>query len=583
MVNPLSRTRKMEQNRSMLDLWRRLKQEQDSQVRIKMTPISPLQRLVHRCTPAFDKEGDLVGMGFFHWFFLVLIGAFVHHVLKRDPPPIFGVYRRPGKWYYVKVLVFRALLWLRKVEKEEWAWEEVPMEPTALPSSSKARVSWGLHGLGNLSVGSMGRGISLLAPFVEGPSVFVAHPPRLIHSRSSLRTSPIQLPPHSRTRQTHLKRKGSGSAGLGFGRKKTLSPLQMDGLRPLSNHPKAIDAVYFSGASEEGCYLVGAAARRPQGVVDGYLHIRIPGVGLLRSPKLPDTTLKIDTDAGDDEDQFGAEGLLFTPLEPMRRWGIRYHGPMKLDEKTVQVDLQGEWISDLAYFDFDTDLSPGTLARSLAKEPWSREYFQRLRDTHQNHYEQMGRIEGSVRIHDTEYSLRLDSMRDHTHGMSSCHVVDLGRVVGNSRARRSAAAEKRDWSHMHRYGFHTFFLEDGTKGNVGVASLPLTCSLLEVGYVYARGGELVPVDSVDLPLWQHGEGGMPPKDYAFSFCAGGKQYWMEVKVLESPELLIAADWEARVVLRMVAFTCNRLKGWGVAEWQYCNPDGRRVQGFQRSS
>ena len=50
---------------------------------------------------------------------------------------------------------------------------------------------------------------------------------------------------------------------------------------------------------------------------------------LLRSPKLPDTMLKIDTESGDEKDQFGAEGLLFTPLEPMKRWGIRYHGPTK--------------------------------------------------------------------------------------------------------------------------------------------------------------------------------------------------------------------------------------------------------------
>ena len=49
----------------------------------------------------------------------------------------------------------------------------------------------------------------------------------------------------------------------------------MDGLRPLSDHPKAIDAVYFSGANEEGCYVVGAAARRPEGVVNGYLCVKV--------------------------------------------------------------------------------------------------------------------------------------------------------------------------------------------------------------------------------------------------------------------------------------------------------------------
>ena len=38
-------------------------------------------------------------------------------------------------------------------------------------------------------------------------------------------------------------------------------------------------------------------------------------------------------------------------------------------------------------------------------------------------------------------------------------------------------AEKREWSYLHRYGFHTFYLEDGTKGNVGIVSQPVTCSV----------------------------------------------------------------------------------------------------------
>ena len=40
-----------------------------------------------------------------------------------------------------------------------------------------------------------------------------------------------------------------------------------------------------------------------------------------------------------------------------------------------------------------------------------------------------------------------------------------------------------------------------------------------MGYI-CEGGKLTAVSSVNLPLWQHGENGHPPSDYAFSFVAG---------------------------------------------------------------
>lgn len=41
------------------------------------------------------------------------------------------------------------------------------------------------------------------------------------------------------------------------------------------------------------------------------------------------------------------------------------------------------------YFDFDTECSPTAIAHSLAIEPWSRELFDRMRASHQTHYEQV--------------------------------------------------------------------------------------------------------------------------------------------------------------------------------------------------
>lgn len=43
------------------------------------------------------------------------------------------------------------------------------------------------------------------------------------------------------------------------------------------------------------------------------------------SPKQPDSTLY------GSEDEFGAEGLKFEPLQPMRKWKMSYKGQLRCD------------------------------------------------------------------------------------------------------------------------------------------------------------------------------------------------------------------------------------------------------------
>ena len=46
-----------------------------------------------------------------------------------------------------------------------------------------------------------------------------------------------------------------------------------------------------------------------------------------------------------------------------------------------------------------------TVARAMAREPWSREYFDRLKAAHQNHYEQFGDVRGVIEVDGEEYQL----------------------------------------------------------------------------------------------------------------------------------------------------------------------------------
>ena len=99
-------------------------------------------------------------------------------------------------------------------------------------------------------------------------------------------------------------------------------------------------------------------------------------------------------------------------VEPMKKWTVSYNGEM-VHQATGQkfnvclevrlsfyfrkdsihilyltmaliifksiLSFQGEYKSELSYFDFDSDMDPWTIVRAFAKESWSREYFDKIK------------------------------------------------------------------------------------------------------------------------------------------------------------------------------------------------------------
>nr|CAD7403027.1 unnamed protein product [Timema cristinae] len=315
-----------------------------------------------------------------------------------------------------------------------------------------------------------------------------------------------------------------------------------------STQMQAFDAVFFIATNKEGFYLIIGAERRNHGIINGLFYLLTPDRGLLCNRKIPDTIL-----FGAKKDEFGAEGILLTPVDAMRNWSVKYHGEMRLEsdpEQVMNVKLDAEFNSDLPYFNFDTDLHPSAMCRAFAKEDWTKEYFNNLKSAHQTHYEQMGNMHGSVEIDGTVHQLELQAFRDHSYG------------------------HKRDWDLMHRYAFHMLFLENGMRASIGVICQPCTCSLLESGYVYTPNGDLHPLEWCDFKLYQHGEGGTPPVDYAFQFKAGGTVYTVKAKEINQSIHFKGWKWEARMVERFLTYDVNGVLGKGVSEFHYHSSKGR---------
>lgn len=59
---------------------------------------------------------------------------------------------------------------------------------------------------------------------------------------------------------------------------------------------------------------------------------------------------------------------------------IYYYRLHEDESKTFKVKLRADWKTEFPYFDFDTMIPPWTMARAFAKETWSREYFNSLKE-----------------------------------------------------------------------------------------------------------------------------------------------------------------------------------------------------------
>lgn len=166
-----------------------------------------------------------------------------------------------------------------------------------------------------------------------------------------------------------------------------------------------------------------------------YDSLQTPDLGLLMNPQLPKTLLDAHPVAIYNMQYYSAEGISFTPIKPMKLWKIAYEGQMRLQKdptKLVDVKFEVEFTSDFPHFVFDTGMDVHVLARAFAREKWNRQFFENLKRllcadscgvcfilffrAHQTHYEQMGRLNGSLVINGDKREISMEGFRDHSFG-----------------------------------------------------------------------------------------------------------------------------------------------------------------------
>ncbi|XP_045529038.1 uncharacterized protein LOC123717198 [Pieris brassicae] len=314
----------------------------------------------------------------------------------------------------------------------------------------------------------------------------------------------------------------------------------------LGDYPKSVDGVYFNGMSVTGEALICGLARRPQRACDAFLYLKLDGEDVLLTPSLPDTHLK---KSSEDDEGYDIQGLTITNFVPMRTWKLKYNGEMKRrgDENKIKVEANLTWSASSNPFNFDIQMSAWSMANDMAREYWSADYFKLLKKYHQTHYEQVGYMAGTVIVNDKKHEIHMPCVRDHSFGVL------------------------REWRNFHRYVYHFIFLDNGDFIAAGSVSQPSILSHLTIGYYYSKANHSVTaIDSSDFQLYQHAENQIIPKDYGFSFEAGGVSYVVKIQDKDEVSFYIGKDREAKFYEKWCDIEVNGLTGRACVEWHYNN-------------
>lgn len=345
--------------------------------------------------------------------------------------------------------------------------------------------------------------------------------------------------------------------GAGYGMSLFENVEAMDKAQPLPPayfFPKAVDAVYFNGSNKDGVYIVTAIARRQNQMANVLTYVVLPDVGFLQLPDHPGTWLE-DCHA----DTHSVGGLTIESVTPMKEWKVSYHGKMRLVDaenedwsngKLLNVDMELNWTALTTYFDFDTDLDSSLMADTIAREKWSRKFFDELKRSHQTHHEQFGKMAGTVEVEGHgKHEVSVVGMRDHSYG------------------------NYRDWSELHRYAIHMLHLEDGTCIHAGKICYPGRLSCLTTGYVMRPGDYKVTLNHSTFDMVATGEEEWKiPNKYSFSFICGTERFDCEVDVKLAPKFFMGKDKQAKLYEGFVEVVVNGKKGWGIVEYCYHNRD-----------
>ena len=158
-------------------------------------------------------------------------------------------------------------------------------------------------------------------------------------------------------------------------------------------------------------------------------------------------------------------------IEPGAEWAFSFDGEAQelSAGQPVRAKLDAKFTASGDIFEFGHDVDACVMAEAIAREKWSRAFFEELQSNDQVHYEQPGRVKGTLEMDGEAVSIDLPAMRDHSYG-------------------------KRDWNYMNRHFWLMALMEDGRQLNANMVSYPV----LKLATGYYLDGAAVCVEQAHI-------------------------------------------------------------------------------------
>ncbi|XP_041047637.1 uncharacterized protein LOC121280075 [Carcharodon carcharias] len=361
----------------------------------------------------------------------------------------------------------------------------------------------------------------------------------------------------------------------------------------LLNHPRAINSVHFIGFTEtDKTLFVLRLCKRPNGLCEIWLFLRVEGIGNFEHPIHPDALISAES-----EKCWSGGGLKLECLEPYRWWRISFNGLLRKgpcrhewreeEGELLHVKFRFIWSAFTCVFDFDTDIHPWAQAQGIAKEKWNAGFIVNMNACCQqlSHHEQWGQFVGKLEIegHDKK-ELLLRGLRSHSFGIWK-------------------------WADIYRYSAFIVHFENGISVNLLCISFQTTITHMNIGYVLFLNGKKAAIDWSDASLADIADDGIIADLYKVNFTAGemrehnswhreahdsfdfhisqsyltmpngGMYFNLTVTPDKSacPLLYSGLGWESRTFGCVANYRLNlTTRGWGLIQLYYRNESGRQA-------
>ena len=184
------------------------------------------------------------------------------------------------------------------------------------------------------------------------------------------------------------------------------TPAELEQLHLQPDTPHFNDSVYLYGRGKDGMALVTRLSVRTDAPCEVWISIRLPGEAIAHIPQ-------VHHPLGDGWASGGASWEIRRPGEEVV---VRYSGPLQRGDALMDAEVELVFEGTAPLIDFSEGISPNVTAAALAAEPWSRRFFEQLGEIRTTHYEQVGRVRGTLRLDGEEHTIDLHSVRDHSFG-----------------------------------------------------------------------------------------------------------------------------------------------------------------------